>query len=54
MEDWLIIQNFYHRLINMAHDHIDVVARGTFFSVNVNEAKNLIEKMVPIQGWSNE
>jgi len=48
MEDWLLIQNFYPRLINMAHDHIDVFVGGALFLVNVNEAKNLTEKMVPI------
>jgi hypothetical protein len=52
MEDWLFIQNFYHGLTNMAPDHIDAGGGGALISscLNVNEAKNLIEKMVSNQG----
>ena len=40
----------------MAPDHIDAGGGGALISscLNVNEAKNLIEKMVFNQGWSDE
>jgi hypothetical protein len=32
MEEWFIIQSFYHGLIRTAHEHIDATARGSFFA----------------------
>jgi hypothetical protein len=54
MEDWLLIQNFYHGLVPLDRSHLDVAAGGAFFSLNVTDAKALIEKMVSNQGWSDE
>jgi hypothetical protein len=34
--------------------HLDVAASGAFFSLSVVDAKTLMEKMVSIQGWSDE
>ena len=50
MEDWLLIQNFYHGLVPLDRSHIDVAAGGAFFSLSVVDAKALIEKMVSNQG----
>jgi hypothetical protein len=44
MEEWFIIQSFYHRLIRTACEHIDAVAGGSFFALNIEEAHKLIEK----------
>ena len=54
MEDWLLIQNFYHGLTPLSRSHLDAAAGGAFFSLNVADAKALIEKMVSNQGWNDE
>jgi hypothetical protein len=54
MEDWLLIQNFYHGLVSLDKSHLDAAASGAFFSLSVVDAKTLIEKMVPNQGWSDD
>jgi hypothetical protein len=45
MEEWFIIQSFYHGLIRIAHEHIDAAAEGSFFALSIEEAHKLIEKM---------
>ena len=54
MEDWLLIQNFYDGFVSLDMSHLDAAAGGAFFSLNVTDAKALIEKMVSNQGWSDE
>ena len=54
IEDWLLIQGFYHDLTAMAHSHLDAAAGGAFLQHNVKDAKDLIEKMVVNQGWNEE
>ena len=49
-----MIQNFYIRVATSARDHIDAAAGGAFFSLTVARAKELIEKMVFNQGWSDD
>jgi hypothetical protein len=45
IEEWLIIQNFFHGLNQQAQDHIDAAAGGSFLSLNVARAKTLIDKI---------
>jgi hypothetical protein len=54
MEEWFIIQSFYHGLIRTAREHIDVVAGGSFFALNIEEAHKLIETMATNQSWDDE
>ena len=54
MEDWLLIQNFYHGLVSLDRSHLDATGGGAFFSLSVADAKTLIEKMVFNQGWSDD
>jgi len=54
MEDWLILQNFYNGLTSTSRAHIDAAIGGAFFSLIVNGATALIEKMVSNQGWSED
>ena len=54
MEDWLLIQYFYHELSMESRQHLDVAAGGAFFSLKVGQTKELIEKMVENQGWTDE
>jgi hypothetical protein len=54
MEEWFIIQIFYHGLIRLAWEHIDVVAGGSFFTLNIEAAHKLVEKMASNQSWNEE
>jgi hypothetical protein len=46
MHGWFLIRTFYHGLKRTSHEHLDAVARGAFFSLQVPTAKELIQKMV--------
>ena len=54
MEEWLIIQNFFHDLNQQAQDHIDAAASGSFLSLDVAGAKALIDKIASNQSWKGE
>ncbi|WVZ76166.1 hypothetical protein U9M48_024163, partial [Paspalum notatum var. saurae] len=54
MEEWLIIQSFFHGLNRTAQEHLDAAAGGSFLSQSVRAAKNLIEKIATNQGWKEE
>ena len=49
MEDWLLIQNFYHGLVPLDRSHLDAAGGGAFFSLSVADGKTLIEKRSPIK-----
>jgi hypothetical protein len=49
MEEWLIIQSFYHGLIRSAREHIDAVVGRSFFTLSIEEAHKLIDKMASNQ-----
>jgi hypothetical protein len=50
MEEWFIIQSFYHGLIHSAREHIDdAAAGGSFFALSTEEARKLVEKMASNQ-----
>jgi hypothetical protein len=54
MEEWFIIQSFYHGLIHSAQEHIDATAEGSFFTLSIEEARKLVEKMASNQSWDEE
>jgi hypothetical protein len=54
MEEWFIIQSFYHVLICSAREHIDDAAGGSFFALNIEEARKLVEKMASNQNRYEE
>jgi len=54
IKEWLLIQGFYHGLTPDARSHLDAAARGSFTSLNVAQAKNLIENIVSNQEWNDE
>jgi hypothetical protein len=54
MENWLLMQTFYHGLTNNTHETMDAVARGAFLSLTIAQAMTLVEKMASNQGWSKE
>ena len=45
MENWLLIQTFYHGLTNSTHENMDVAAGGAFLSLTILAATALVEKM---------
>ena len=54
MDNWLILQNFYNGLTQTSRDHMDAAAGGAFFTMTIEIATSLIEKMVSNQGWSDD
>jgi hypothetical protein len=54
MEEWFIIQSFYHGLIHTTCEHIDATARGSFYALSIKEAHKLIEKMASNLSWDDE
>jgi hypothetical protein len=54
MEEWFNIQSFYHGLIRSACEHIDAGAGGSSFTLSIEEAHKLVEKMAYNQSWDEE
>jgi hypothetical protein len=54
MDEWLIIQSFYLGLIRSAQEHIGAAAGGSFFTLSIEEAHKLVEKMASNQSWDEE
>jgi hypothetical protein len=54
MEKWFIIQSFYQGLIRSAREHINDAAGGSFFTLSIEEARKLVEKMASNQSWDEE
>ena len=42
------------QLTQSSRDHVDAAAGGAFFSLTIERATSLIEKMVSNQGWSDD
>ena len=49
MEDWLLIQTFYHGLTQKAHEQLDAIAGGSFMSLTLGNAKTLMKKIASNQ-----
>jgi hypothetical protein len=54
MENWLLMQTFYHGLTNSTRETMDAAAGGAFLSLTIDKATALVEKMVSNQGWNEE
>jgi len=54
MEEWLIIQSFLNGLSTPAQNHIDAASCGSFLSLSVAVAKELVEKIASNQSWKGE
>ena len=52
MEDWLLMQGFYHGLTKKAHEQLDAATGGVFMSLTIDKAKALMEKIASNRGWS--
>jgi hypothetical protein len=54
MEDWDFTQGFYYGLSQEGKEHIDNLARGTFFLLKTQEARALFEKITTSERESEE
>jgi hypothetical protein len=54
MENWLLIQTFYHGLTNSTRENMDAAAGGAFLSLTILGAIALMEKIASNQGWNEE
>jgi hypothetical protein len=54
MENWLLMQMFYHGLSNSTCETMDAAAGGAFLSLTISQATALVEKMASNQSWSEE
>jgi hypothetical protein len=54
MEEWFIIQSYYHGLTHLSWEHIDAAVGSSFFSLSIEEAQSLIENMASSQSWNHE
>jgi hypothetical protein len=45
MEDWLLMQTFYHGLTSSTRENMDAGAGGSFLSLTISKATTLVEKM---------
>jgi len=54
MEEWLLMQGFYHGLNEKTREHLDATAKGLFLSLTLGKAKELMEKISDNQSWSQD
>jgi hypothetical protein len=54
MEEWLLMQTFHYGLTLSTCETLDAVAGGAFLSLNLRDAKALVEKMATNQSWNEE
>jgi hypothetical protein len=50
MEEWLLIQSFYHGLTQKSHEQLNATAGGSFISLTLGKAKVPIERIASNQG----
>jgi hypothetical protein len=49
MENWLLMQIFYHGLTTSTRETMDAAAEGAFLSLTIRDATAFVEKMVSNQ-----
>jgi len=54
MDEWLVLQSFYNRLMTTSKANIDAAAGGAFLDLTIASSKALVKKIVSNQGWSDE
>jgi hypothetical protein len=54
MENWLLLQTFYHGLSTNTSAMMDAAAGGAFLSLTLTQATDLVEKMAANQAWNEE
>jgi hypothetical protein len=54
MENWLLLQTFYHEISTNTHESMDATAGGAFLSLTLTQATNLLENMASNQAWNKK
>jgi hypothetical protein len=54
MENWLLMQTFYHGLTTSTRETMDAVAGCAFLPLTIRDATTLAEKMASNLGWNEE
>jgi hypothetical protein len=54
MENWLLMQTFYHELTTSTRETIDAAAGSAFLSLTIRDAIDLVMKMASNQSWNEE
>jgi hypothetical protein len=54
MENWLLLQTFYHGLSTNTRETMDAAAGGAFISLTLTQDTNLVEKMASNQAWNEQ
>jgi hypothetical protein len=54
VENWLLLQTFYHMLSTNTREMMDAATGGAFLSLTLTQATNLMEKMASNQAWNEE
>jgi uncharacterized membrane protein len=54
MENWLLLQTFYHGLSTKTREMMDAAAGGAFMSLTLTQATNLVDKMASNHAWNDE
>jgi len=54
MEEWLLMQGFYYGLNQKTHEHLGATAEGSFLSLTLGKAKELMEKISDNQSCSQD
>ena len=54
IEEWLIMQGFYHGLNQKTREQLDATVEGSFLSLTLGKAKKLMEKILDKQSWSQD
>ena len=54
MQNWLLMQTFYHGLTNSTCENMDAATGGAFLSLTILGATALVQKMASNLGWNEE
>jgi len=54
MEEWLLMQGFCHGLNQKTREHLDATTEGSFLSLTLGKAKELMEKISNNQSKSQD
>jgi hypothetical protein len=52
MEEWLLMQTFYYRLIQKYCEQLDATAGGSFMSLTARKANVLMKNIAANQSWT--
>jgi len=54
MEEWSLMQGFYHGLNQKTREHLDATTKVSFLSLTLGKAKEIMDKISNNQSWSQD